>query len=394
VDSAVKVARVTSEHGARNVVLVSHCDFMGNSATHVYSLACNLELRGFSPAIVVPRNARGVRDLGNPSFPVVSYTDVRRGKLEFEDGRGADLIHAFTPREHVRKFTRRLTDLYGCPYLVHLEDNESAISNGHTDPVLASAFLEGAAGVSVVIDRLLEFKPDHIPGVVVWPGFDESVLSPQLSREAARERLGLEDDNVAILYTGNIHESNLGEMRCLFLAVALLREGGHPAVLVKTGWDFVPGSALPDLGESIRELGWVARVHVPELLAAADILVQPGCSNPFNDYRFPSKLPDFLVSGRPVVLPRTNIGLHLRDGVEALILERGDADEICEKVALLAANPELRMEVGARGRAFALRELRWSTNTDRFVELYERLDKSEALMLPDMGSKCSGAATI
>ena len=83
----------------------------------------------------------------------------------------------------------------------------------------------------------------------------------------------------------------------------------------------------------------------PELLAAADILVQPGRSNPYNDYRFPSKLPDFLASGRPVVLPRTNIGLHLRDGAEALILERCDAAESSEKVALLAANPELRLNI-------------------------------------------------
>ena len=52
----------------------------------------------------------------------------------------------------------------------------------------------------------------------------------------------------------------------------------------------------------------------PQLLVAADILVQPdGSPGPFNDYRFPSKLPDFFASGRPVVLPKTNIGLYLSE---------------------------------------------------------------------------------
>jgi glycosyltransferase involved in cell wall biosynthesis len=376
---------LVSTSGRRNVVFASHCDFTGNSALHVYSIASELHRRGFSPAIAVPGNAKGVRDLGCPPFPVLSYRDVRKGKLGFADKRGADLVHAFTPREPVRKFTLELVSLYGCPYVVHLEDNEEAIADGHTHPLLAPAFVAGAAGMSVVVDRLLELKPGHVPGVVVWPGFDERVLSPCRQREEVRERLGLGHDHLMIVYTGNIHETNLGEMRSLYLAVSLLRRGGHPAVLVKTGWDFVPRSALPDLGEGIRELGWVARVHVPELLAAADILVQPGSSNSYNDYRFPSKLPDFLASGRPVVLPRTNIGLHLRDGAEALILERGDAAEISEKVALLAANPELRVEVGEGGRAFALRELRWSRNVDQIIDLYQRLNKSEELMLPGVG---------
>ena len=96
----------------------------------------------------------------------------------------------------------------------------------------------------------------------------------------------------------------------------------------------MPRSRLPHLGAGLIELGWVARRHIPELLAAADVLVQPGRPDDFNDYRFPSKVPEFLASGRPVVLPRTNIGLHLRDRREALLLDLGSAAEIAEAVTL------------------------------------------------------------
>jgi glycosyltransferase involved in cell wall biosynthesis len=144
-------------------------------------------------------------------------------------------------------------------------------------------------------------------------------------------------------------------------------------VLVRTGWRFIPRSRLPRLDGGLLDLGWVARAHVPDLLAAADILVQPGSGGEFNDYRFPCKLPEFLASGRPVVLPRTNIGLHLEDRVEAVLLDRGDPDEIVEKVAFLADNPTLRTEIGERSRAFALRELRWSTNVRLIIELYDSL---------------------
>jgi hypothetical protein len=39
-------------------------------------------------------------------------------------------------------------------------------------------------------------------------------------------------------------------------------------------------------------------------------------------------------------------------------------------VERLASDVELSDSIGARGREFALRELRWSKNVDRIVDLY------------------------
>lgn len=356
-----------------NVLLISHCDFTGNSGLSVYAMATDLSRRGFSVAIAIPGNVKSVRDLGQPTFPVASYRDVTRGRLRFSNGRGLELIHAFTPREPVRRLVTELVHAHSCRYVVHLEDNESAIIGGRSDPARTAEFLSGAAGVTVAIDRLLELKPADVPGAVVWPGFDEAILSPRRSREEVRRLLAVEPSDVVIVYPGNIHASNLEDVQSLYRSVQALRSSGYRAVLVKTGWDFVHRSSLPSLGSSSRELGWVAREHVPELLSAADVLVQPGRSDPYNDYRFPSKLPEFLASGRPVVLPRTNIGLGLRDGQEALLLQQGSADEISRKVAALIDDAELRAVIGEGGRAFALRELRWSKSVDAVVDLYLRL---------------------
>lgn len=54
--------------------------------------------------------------------------------------------------------------------------------------------------------------------------------------------------------------------------------------------------------------------------------------------RFPSKLPMFLASGRPVVLPDTNVGTELEDGYNCLKLKSGSASEIVEKVEELIAH--------------------------------------------------------
>jgi glycosyltransferase involved in cell wall biosynthesis len=117
-------------------------------------------------------------------------------------------------------------------------------------------------------------------------------------------------------------------------------------------------------------LGFVPRSVLLELLGSSDFLVQPGCSNAFNDYRLPSKLPDFLASGRPVILPRTNLGLMVRDGVEALLLDVGDAEEIAAKVAWVLSNPEQAKRIGAAGREFA-RQMSWENQAARLAAFYE-----------------------
>jgi glycosyltransferase involved in cell wall biosynthesis len=361
--------------GGRNVLFVSHCDFTGNSAYHVFSIATELERLGWSPAIAVPRSPSGVRDLGRPAFQVLSFRDAYRGRLRFPDRAGPDLVHAFTPRQPVRSLTAGLVRRYGCPYVVHLEDNELAVQDAVLsayDPAAVGSFLEAAAGVSVVIDRLLELKPNHVPGVVVWPGYDEAIDRPGRPPDAIRRDIGLGEDELAILYPGNVHEVNADEVSNLYEAVKSLRANGRNLILVKSGWTRISPTRLPKLGRGLRDLGWISRRRVLELLSAADILVQPGSPGPFNDYRFPSKLPEFLASGRPVVLPRSNIGLHLQDGLEALLLENGGSDEICEKVALLEADPALREHLGEGGRAFAQRELQWSKNVHEVVRLYEK----------------------
>jgi glycosyltransferase involved in cell wall biosynthesis len=362
----------------QNVVLVSPTDFTGNTALHVYWLATELSRQGIAPAVAVPANVESVGDLGTPSFPVLSYGDAAR-QIPF-----VDLVHAFTPRRHVRRLTLELAGQHGCAYVVHLEDNETVVPTAG-DPH-AAAFVEGAAAATVVIDRLLELVPHDVPHAVVWPGFDPAVLTPRQPRAIVRAELGV-GDGVVVLYTGNVHAANLDAVANLYSAVERLRKDGLPVVLVRTGWNFVARARLPRLGRGLIELGWVARRHVPDLLHAADVLVQPRGSGEFDDYRFPSKVPEFLASGRPVVLPRTNIGLHLKDGEEALLLEQGDPVEIAEKVALLTADGERRARLGERGREFALRELRWERAARSVLALYRRIEAGEAARAGHAGGR-------
>ncbi len=380
-----------------NIVFVAHCDFTGNSAMQVFSIANRLRERGHSCIVCVPRRAETVLEHGKPRFPVLDYETILQQGVFFPNGRGPDLMHAWTPRELVRKTTVALAGRYDAPFFVHLEDNEMAIlvdqlpgwcpetvealPTGLLDAVVpgdrshphrARQMLEEATGVSVLIDRLLELKPANTPGVVFYPGYDPEFLQINGRNDELRASLAVDRDELLIVYPGNVHSSNCWEVGSLFLAVAILNGRGQPTKVVKTGWNHRSLQDLfaPAITRHIIDLGFVPRRTIPQLIAAADVLVQPGRAGAFNDFRVPAKLPEFLASGRPVIMPRTNIGSLLKDGEEALLLDRGDGGEIAAALERLAAAPDLRARLGRAGRAFAVDRLDWEKSVTALVGFY------------------------
>ena len=298
-----------------NIILVSHCNFSGQSAYHVHSIARKLSARGCACILCVPDGARTAAKHVKPAVPVIDYNKALKRGLVFPDGRGPTLIHCWTPREHVRQFTEALAGQYGCPYVVHLEDNERELLNSDLDdmryedveklhplaqdllmppqrihPWRHRRFMNAAVGSTVLIDRLLEHVPDGIPGLVFWPGYDEIFANvPNVPLSRLRKKYGISDDVFVILYSGNFDPANQREIRKMLLALALLKRQGIPLHLLKTGLNFLPDILKPKILDAfMTDLGSVPRPELPELLAISDVLIQPGTSDEFSHYRFPS----------------------------------------------------------------------------------------------------------
>jgi glycosyltransferase involved in cell wall biosynthesis/2-polyprenyl-3-methyl-5-hydroxy-6-metoxy-1,4-benzoquinol methylase len=382
-----------------NVLFVNYHDFTSNSAIHIFNLANRLAEQGVACVVCVPTGKDTVAVLGDARFRSLDFAEALEGRVAFADGQGPTLVHAWTPRESVRALTERLVERHGCPYVVHLEDNEDLLtarqlqiplSELHASPVerfdkLVGAglshpgrcreFLAGAAGVTVIIDRLMEFKPPGVPGEVIWPAFDEHLFKPQPADPALRRRLGLGEADRVVVYAGNVHAVNLAEVASLYLAIGAINRAGLAVKLVRVGRDFADPleGPLAALRQHVIDVGYRPHVEIPRYLALADALVQPGRADPFNDYRFPAKLPEFLAMGLPVVLPDTNIGRHLEDGEECLLLREGSALEIAASLERLFKDPDLRSRLGRAARAFAEKNLSWQGSAAKLHHFYEQI---------------------
>lgn len=378
------------------ILFINYHHLDGNSGVHIFNLANQFTRLGLECVVCVPFHKEATAAVGHALFQTVELADFRRGRVATD----FDLVHAWTPREVVREIAVDLLAMRSVPYLVHLEDNEEYIIESVSrippallpyvpkiltpfvlpttvaHPLRYRQFLAGAAGVTVIMESLKEFCPPATPSQVVWAGYQEDMNWDSPPDVGYKRRLGIARDEFVAVYTGNVHSSNREEVSDLYQAVGILNQRGFPIRLIRTGTDHVRlsgGNYDVIKKKYCIELGHIPRKDLPSLLSIADVLVQPGKPGRFNDYRFPSKLPEYLASGKPVILPRANIGLYLKNNEECLLLEEGDAPNIAAKLQTLLEDKELRDRIGAGGRAFAEQNLQWSQIAIRLHAFYKSL---------------------
>ncbi|MEO7600211.1 MAG: glycosyltransferase, partial [Opitutus sp.] len=127
----------------------------------------------------------------------------------------------------------------------------------------------------------------------------------------------------------------------------------------------------------------IEKARLGALLASADVLVQPGAADDFNDYRLPSKIPEFMCVGRPVIMPRANLAREMTDGYHALLLQSGDPNEIADQCQRVFADSELARRLGEGALEFARTHFDVVANTDWLLAFYERVRATAAPIFSD-----------
>lgn len=372
------------------VLIVYFGPFDVNSAIQAFHFGNELTAEGWEVTLCGREDPARMSAVGEPAFRCVSHGDLEQELARCRRDPKETVVFAWTPRERVRWMTERSAAELGAPYVVHLEDNEYYLLESAAGRTMAELqrlpmaeqdalidvdasihptnhldFMRGAAGVTVITEALNEFNVGRRPHALARPGIDSERFRPDLRPPRTRAELGLAEDDFVLVYHGTIHYANQHEMLSLYLGVKLLQRRGHPVKLVRLGHTEFGGpdpASFRAIADGVIELGPVAWREIPNYLALADAYVQPGPPDDFNRYRLPSKLPEFLAMGRPVILPHCNIGDDLTHGENALLLEDGNAIEIAARVEELLADAQLRGRLGAGSRAFALEHLSWEKN--------------------------------
>ena len=381
-----------------NILFVLYGDFTTNSAVHLTLHARGLNSGGHSCAVAVPSNLESITHCHDVFFRPVLYTDVLIAPDSiFPDGRPADIIHAWTPRENVRRFVTTYMAKNPTPLLVYLEDHESWISCralGYDEATLAQqtehsiserlpdslshpfrydSFIGLADAAVLIQDKLNADVPPWIYCATVMPSVDLDFFSPRAANSLLRKQYGVADNERVIIYPGGLNGFTKPAIETLCRAVGLINSQGFPCRLLRTGHfalnflDQLP----PETVAVINDLGVLPRSELPDLLALADVFVQPGKIDPFEDLRLPGKLPELLAMGRPVIIPNVNIAHLFKDGIDVVLTQTGSAEEIAEKCVELFSDPQQAESIGKAGRLFAESYFEIKTQAEKLANVYK-----------------------
>ena len=210
----------------------------------------------------------------------------------------------------------------------------------------------GIACTQQAADVLLRFGFAGPLAVIPQMGVDSSLFFfNEATRAETRASLGLDQESVVVAFLGRL----VPEKGVDLLLGALKRLPDVKAIITGVGPEEKSLRAqASELGIEARVIftGEVASMQVPALLPAADVLCLPSRSTPRWAEQFGRVLVEAMSVGIPLLATECG-GIPGVVGDAGLLVPMNDLEALTDALRQLAGDPELRRELGRRGRARA-----------------------------------------
>jgi glycosyltransferase involved in cell wall biosynthesis len=249
--------------------------------------------------------------------------------------------------------------------------------------VASEALRQRALSLGVSAQNLL-----LLPG-----GADTETVRP-LERDAARRALGLPERGWLVGYMGALPAT---EVDLLLGALHTARAHAPDLGFVAIGASVAGvGKTLPQYAgvhwaDWMIDAGRVPFEQVGAWLAASDALALPMRDTICNRGRWPSKINDYLASGRPIVATRVGEIVDVLERHRAGLLTEPNSGAIARQLLRLRSEPDLAADLAVRGRRLAEGELSWTLLVARVARLYTDITQEVPEPAASPRASCSWA---
>ncbi|WP_225655418.1 glycosyltransferase family 4 protein [Streptomyces pseudogriseolus] len=345
---------------------VAHCAFQ--TARH-------LAERGHTPVVIAPATADDVPDdqapcpvVRVPSLPLPGYPQVRvalpsrRLAATLAEHR-ADVVHLAGPFVLGVRGMAAAARL-GLPAVAVYQTDLAGYARTYLGAGEATAWrrlrsVHTAADLTLAPSSagLRDLEAHGVPRVKLWPrGVDTARFRPGLRDEALRRALA-PNGELLVGYVGRLAPEKQVELlagACTLPGVRVVVVGDGPS---RPGLEqALPGAVF---------LGRRTGDDLARLFASLDVFAHTG---PFET--FCQTVQEAMASGVPVVAPAAGGPLDLvAHGRTGLLVPPGDAAAVRDAVRTLTAQPALRAEYGAAGRA-TVEGRTWAAVGDQLIGHY------------------------
>ncbi len=125
------------------------------------------------------------------------------------------------------------------------------------------------------------------------------------------------------------------------------------------------------MGNRIFFTGYLHQDNLAELMSSARLLICLKPDNRQNRYNFATKLAEYLLSGRPVILTKIDpICEYLENRVSACIIN-SEINEIAKEIHFLFDNSVIADEIGKKGKLVAISKLNYQEHCLRMINFMQ-----------------------
>jgi glycosyltransferase involved in cell wall biosynthesis len=206
--------------------------------------------------------------------------------------------------------------------------------------------------------------------IVIHNGYQIPNLPP---RHVARHALGFEDDTITLIYIGKYTPNSYRNL--IIETFRYLSSDGAKFRLLIVGDRFWKAQSFPAIvRDNIISLGVVPLERIGTYLAASDIALLPLDNNPFDTYRYPLRLSDYMYAGLPIVA--SDVGesaLVIKKNNCGLLAKPGDARDFANQIIMLAHDEDLKRSLGENSRRAAKKFFSWESAATKTEKIYRTL---------------------
>lgn len=194
--------------------------------------------------------------------------------------------------------------------------------------------------------------------VTIFGGVDLALFNPQAQSGGLIKK---DKNKIIIGYAGSVRMWQ-GLDFLIMAYYKLLKEYPEFKLSILTSGD---GHVFQ--GHGIESIGPLEYNKVPSFLIDCDILVVPRTESKVNKISFPSKLPEYMAMGKPVVVSCTSDADKIVEhGVNGLLYNPGDIEGFKENILRLR-DPDLRMRLGYNAFQTVRDNFTWERQTNILV---------------------------
>ena len=222
------------------------------------------------------------------------------------------------------------------------------------------------------------FLRDRFGGAIVWHGRDTDLFDPaRYPVEEARRQLGLALDERIVMFFGTIQPYK--GVEDLIHAVAALDRGGVRLVLAGAGDTDAARAAVEmaraQLGPRATVIGTQPFARVPQIIAAADVVVVPQQRTSATRGQMPAKLFDAMAMAKPIVATRVSDIPRVLDGC-GWVVEPDSPAALTTAIREVLDDPARAASMAAAARRKCVAEYSWNAMEKTLANVFERIGRA------------------